>query len=66
MISSASNFSHKSGFVLLIRIKKCYITTFKTYTSWAAVSEKRLSLTSGGNVRYQLKTPYRESLPHER
>jgi hypothetical protein len=31
-----------------------------------AVSEKRLSLTSNGNIRYQLKTPYRESLPHER
>ena len=25
-----------------------------------AVSEKRLSLTSGGKVRYQLKTPYRD------
>jgi hypothetical protein len=30
-----------------------------------AVSERCLSLTPGGNVRYQ-KTPYRESLPHER
>jgi hypothetical protein len=36
------------------------------YISRPAVAEKRLSLTSGGNVRYQLKTPYRESLPHER
>jgi len=36
------------------------------YISRPAVSEKRLSLTSGGNVRYQLKTPYRESLPRER
>jgi hypothetical protein len=25
-----------------------------------------LSLTSNGNIRYQLKTSYRESLPHER
>jgi hypothetical protein len=31
-----------------------------------AISEKRLSITPAGNVRYQLKTPYRESLPHER
>jgi hypothetical protein len=31
-----------------------------------AVSEKRLSLTPNGNVRYQLKTPYRESLARER
>jgi hypothetical protein len=31
-----------------------------------AVSEKRLSLTPNGNIRYQLKTPYKESLPRER
>ena len=30
------------------------------------MSEKRLSLTKNGNLRYQLKTPYRESLPRER
>jgi hypothetical protein len=30
------------------------------YISRPAISEKRLSLTSGGNVRYQLKTPYRD------
>ena len=30
------------------------------------MSGKRLSLTVNGNVRYQLKTPYRESLPRER
>jgi hypothetical protein len=35
------------------------------YISRPAVSEKRLSLTPNGNVRYQLKTPYRESLPRE-
>jgi hypothetical protein len=29
-------------------------------------NRKRLSLTPNGNVRYQLKTPYRESLPRER
>jgi hypothetical protein len=28
------------------------------------VSEKRLSLTSAGNVRYQLKTPYRDGTTH--
>ena len=39
---------------------------FCRYISRPAVSEKRLSLTSNGNIRYQLKTPYRESLPHER
>jgi hypothetical protein len=35
------------------------------YIARPAVSEKRLSLTPNGNVRYQLKTPYRESLPRE-
>jgi hypothetical protein len=29
-----------------------------------AISEKRLSLTSNGNVRYQLKTPYRDGTTH--
>jgi hypothetical protein len=36
------------------------------YISRPAVSEKRLAITPNGNVRYQLKTPYRESLPRER
>ncbi len=36
------------------------------YIARPAVSEKRLSLTPNGNVRYQLKTPYRKSLPRER
>ena len=29
-----------------------------------AVSEKRLSLTLNGDVRYQLKTPYRDGTTH--
>ena len=28
------------------------------------MSEKRLSLTPNGNVRYQLKTPYRDGTTH--
>lgn len=36
------------------------------YISRPAVSEQRLSLAPNGNIRYQLKTPYRESLPRER
>ena len=28
------------------------------------MSEKRLSLTTNGNVRYQLKTPYRDGTTH--
>ncbi|GHL51437.1 hypothetical protein ECZU29_62870 [Escherichia coli] len=34
------------------------------YISRPAVSEKRLSLTRGGNVCYQLKTPYRDGTTH--
>lgn len=34
------------------------------YISRPPVSEKRLSLTSGGSVRYYLKTPYRDGTTH--
>jgi hypothetical protein len=34
------------------------------YISRPAVSEQRLSLTKNGNVRYQLKTPYRDGATH--
>ena len=34
------------------------------YISRSAVSEKRLSLTASGQVRYQLKTPYRDGTTH--
>ncbi len=34
------------------------------YISRPAVSEPRLSLTPNGNVRYQLKTPYRDGTTH--
>ena len=34
------------------------------YVSRSAVSEKRLSLTANGQVRYQLKTPYRDGTTH--
>ena len=34
------------------------------YISRPAISEKRLSLTSGGKVRYELKTPYRDGTTH--
>ena len=35
------------------------------YISRPAISEKRLSLTSAGNIRYQLKTPYSDGTTHE-
>ena len=34
------------------------------YIARPAVSEKRLSLTGNGNVRYELKTPYRDGTTH--
>ena len=34
------------------------------YINRPAVSEKRLSLTPNGNVRYQLKTPYKDGTTH--
>ena len=34
------------------------------YISRSAVSEKRLSITTNGNVRYQLKRPYRDGTTH--
>ena len=34
------------------------------YINRPAISEKRLSLTPNGNVRYQLKTPYRDGTTH--
>ena len=34
------------------------------YITRPAVSEKRLSLTSSGNIRYQLKTPYSDGTTH--
>jgi len=34
------------------------------YISRPAVSEKQLSLTSSSNIRYQLKTPYRDGTTH--
>jgi len=34
------------------------------YISRPAISEKRLSVTPNDNVRYQLKTPYRDGTTH--
>jgi len=34
------------------------------YITRPAISEKRLSITPAGNVRYQLKTPYRDGTTH--
>lgn len=49
-----------------LRPASVFDITLAHLLSRPAISEKRLSLTSNGNIRCQLKTPYRESLPHER
>jgi hypothetical protein len=36
----------------------------RRYISRPAIAEKRLSLTPNGNVRHQLKTPYRDGTTH--
>jgi hypothetical protein len=36
----------------------------RRYISRPAIAEKRLSVTPNGNVRYQLKTPYRDGTTH--
>jgi hypothetical protein len=63
--SKISGFSLHAGVAARADERK-KLERFCRYISRPAVSEKRLSLTSNGNIRYQLKTPYRESLPHER
>jgi hypothetical protein len=34
-----------------------------SYISRPAISERRLSMTDHGKVRYELKTPYRDGTP---
>ena len=41
-----------------------FIERLCRYISRPALSEKRLSLTPNGNVRYPLKTPYRDGTTH--
>jgi len=66
-----SQVAQKSGFSLHAGVvaqhwERKKLERLCRYITRPAISEKRLSITPVGNVRYQLKTPYRESLPHER
>ncbi len=45
-------------------LSNCAIAAEVSWARAPAVSEKRLSLTPNGNVRYQLKTPYRDGTTH--
>ena len=49
------------------RLKRMNARSWNDYVGMSvdtAVSEKRLSLTANGQVRYQLKTPYRDGTTH--
>jgi hypothetical protein len=59
----ASGFSLHAGVAARSDERKKLERLFR-YVSRPAISEKRLSLTSNGNIRYQLKTPYRDGTTH--
>lgn len=58
-LGKAAGFSLRSRVAAEARERK-KLERLCCYISRPAVSEKRLSLTPNGNVRYQLKTPYRD------
>ena len=62
-MANASGFSLHAG-VAAEAHERQKLERLCRYITRPAVSEKRQSLTSGGNVRYQLKTPYRDGTMH--
>src|SRR5210317_768621 len=61
--AKASGFSLHAGVAAQARERQ-KLERLCRYISRPAVSEKRLSLTPSGNIRYQLKTPYRDGTTH--
>jgi hypothetical protein len=62
-VSQVAGFSLHAGVAARANERKKLERLCRTI-SRPAVSEKRLSLTPNGNVRYQLKTPYRDGTTH--
>ena len=62
-VGKAAGFSLHAGVAAKAQERK-KLGRLCRYISRPAVSEKRLSLTPNGNVRYQLKTPYRDGTTH--
>jgi hypothetical protein len=62
-VGKIAGFSLHAGVATKTRERK-KLERLCRYISRPAVSEKRLALTSQGNVRYQLKTPYRDGTTH--
>jgi hypothetical protein len=62
-VGQVSGFSLHAG--VAAKARQCQkLERLCRYISRPAVSEKRLSLTPNGNIRYQLKTPYRDGTTH--
>jgi len=62
-VAKASGFSLHAGVAAQARERQ-KLERLCRYISRPAVSEKRLSLTPSGNIRYQLKTPYSDGTTH--
>jgi hypothetical protein len=62
-VGKIAGFSLHAGVATKTRERK-KLERLCRYISRPAASEKRLALTSQGNVRYQLKTPYRDGTTH--
>jgi len=63
LAGKVSSFSLHAG--VSARVDECKkLKRLCRYISRPAVSERRLSLTPGGNIRYQLKTPYHDGTTH--
>lgn len=63
MVGKAAGFSLHAGVAARADERK-KLERLCRYISRPAVSENRLSLTPNGNIRYQLKTPYRDGATH--
>jgi len=62
-VGKVAGFSLHAGVAARARERK-KLERLCRYIARPAVSEERLSLTNNGNVRYQLKTPYRDGTTH--
>jgi ribosomal protein S27E len=62
-VAKVSGFSLHAGVAAQARERQ-KLERLARYITRPAVSEKRLSLTPSGNIRYQLKTPYSDGTTH--
>jgi hypothetical protein len=62
-VGQVAGFSLHAGVAVKAR-ERAKLERLCRYITRPAVSEKRLSLTAQGKVRYELKTPYRDGTTH--